>query len=173
MKLTRSKFIINSSFENAIDFDAFTTTINALIYSDGTVLYVPPAKFRTPCHPNLRSWPFDQQQCKLVIGSWTQDGFKVDFSIKDGATEIDVDIDSTDDSHWSMVKSSIVKETKYYKCCEEPYPSVNVYVTLQRSSSFYKFTVLVPLFGNLLTSTLVYCAVFFLFFFFKTYSIVF
>jgi len=71
----------------------------------------------------------------------------VDFSIKDNATEIDVDyLDQTDDSHWSMVKSAITVERKYYKCCTEPYPSVNVAVTLQRSSSFYKLTVLVPLF---------------------------
>lgn len=35
--------------------------------SDGTVVWVPPANFKSFCDSNLRNWPFDSQTCILPV----------------------------------------------------------------------------------------------------------
>ena len=50
----------------------------AVIESDGTVLWIPPALFRSSCSIDITQFPFDVQTCGLKFGSWTYDGFKLD-----------------------------------------------------------------------------------------------
>ena len=50
----------------------------AVIESDGTVLWIPPALFRSSCSIDITQFPFDVQTCRLKFGSWTYDGLKLD-----------------------------------------------------------------------------------------------
>jgi len=50
----------------------------AVVESDGTVLWIPPALFRSSCSIDITQFPFDIQTCRLKFGSWTYDGFKLD-----------------------------------------------------------------------------------------------
>ena len=51
----------------------------AVVSSDGTVFAVPRVQVETFCELDLSQFPYDQQQCKLTIGSWTYDGSKASF----------------------------------------------------------------------------------------------
>ena len=49
-----------------------------LIQSDGDVMWVPThALIKTYCSLDLAWFPFDQQECKLVFGSWSYDQSQV------------------------------------------------------------------------------------------------
>ena len=52
--------------------DAFSVgaTVNAVIYSDGTVNYIPPGMFKSICIIRIDDFPFDEQICKLKFGRY-------------------------------------------------------------------------------------------------------
>ena len=45
--------------------------VNAVVYSTGDVLFIPPINIKSSCPVDLRSFPYDEQTCKLKFGSWT------------------------------------------------------------------------------------------------------
>ena len=52
----------------------------AVITSEGGVMWMPPAIFRSTCPINITYFPFDIQICNMKFGSWTYDGFKLDIN---------------------------------------------------------------------------------------------
>ena len=56
-----------------------------VVYSDGTITQTPPGIFTSSCPIDIKWFPFDDQFCELMFGSWTYDGTKIDLQIKDGA----------------------------------------------------------------------------------------
>jgi len=59
----------------------------AVIDSEGTVLWIPPALFRSSCSIDITQFPFDVQTCQLKFGSWTYDGFKLDIDFYDNISQ--------------------------------------------------------------------------------------
>ena len=45
-------------------------TVNAVIYYDGTVTYLPPGMFKSTCLIRIDDFPFDQQICELKFGRY-------------------------------------------------------------------------------------------------------
>lgn len=50
--------------------DSFDTKsdVNAVLYSDGSVSYLPPSMFRSNCLIEIYQFPFDEQDCLLKFG---------------------------------------------------------------------------------------------------------
>lgn len=53
---------------------------NAIVKSDGKILWVVPAMIKSSCKIDVRYFPFDEQNCSLKFGSWTYDGFQLDLT---------------------------------------------------------------------------------------------
>jgi hypothetical protein len=51
---------------------------NAIISSDGSVLWMFPALIKTYCMLNVKYFPFDTQNCDIVFISWTHSGHELD-----------------------------------------------------------------------------------------------
>ena len=49
----------------------------AMVKYDGTVFWPPIVKLRSTCNIDITYFPFDDQKCKLKMGSWAYDGFQV------------------------------------------------------------------------------------------------
>ncbi len=62
---------------SADDFTAVYMRSLALVKSDGKVFWPPPTKFRSTCQVDVAYFPFDDQECRLKLGSWLHDGFSV------------------------------------------------------------------------------------------------
>jgi len=60
--------------------DSFRDTMNtnAIVTSDGQVLWMFPAVIKTYCTLDVTHFPFDEQKCDLVFISWTYNGHKLD-----------------------------------------------------------------------------------------------
>lgn len=61
---------------------------NALVYSDGSVLHVPPSTFESICELDLRYWPYDTQSCSFKFGSWSHGGDRIALELYDNVTEV-------------------------------------------------------------------------------------
>jgi len=62
----------------------------AVVDSDGTVLWIPPALFRSSCSIDITQFPFDVQTCQLKFGSWTYDGFNLDIDFYNNVSQASV-----------------------------------------------------------------------------------
>lgn len=71
-------------FNNANGVYEVNFKSNAVIYPDGGVLWVPPALFVSSCSIDVLYFPFDEQRCEMVFGSWTYNSDQVKFYWYDG-----------------------------------------------------------------------------------------
>ncbi|XP_030767239.1 acetylcholine receptor subunit alpha-type acr-16-like isoform X2 [Sitophilus oryzae] len=118
---------------------------HCIVYSNGNVLWVPPAQFAVLCNLNLKYWPFDWQHCTLKFGSWTYSGDQIDLEIFNNSSGGGVELDMLiENSEWKIRSASIVKNVTYYACCKEPYPDVSVDIILDRISPSYKAVIVTP-----------------------------
>lgn len=101
-----------------------------LVYSTGQVLWVPPLTAQVTCDLNATWFPFDVQRCLIKFGSWTYDGTKIDLQIYESTG--DDDMPAMASTEWRLIKTDIVRSVKKYACCAEPYPSIDVWLTLKR-----------------------------------------
>ena len=71
----------------------------AVVSSDGTVFWMPPAIFKSTCPIDIVYFPFDVQECNLKLGSWTYDGFKLDVFFFDGIEEVSTYSDNNNNNN--------------------------------------------------------------------------
>lgn len=115
----------------------------AVVSSDGTVLWIPMAIFKSTCEINIANFPFDTQTCILKFGSWTYNGFKLDIDFYDNLEHIDTS-DYIKSNEWKLVDSPAKKNVKYYPCCIEPYPDLTFTLHLRRIAAFYNYILILP-----------------------------
>ncbi len=115
----------------------------AVVSSDGNVLWIPQAIFKSSCVIDITHFPFDEQTCFLKFGSWTYDGFKLDISFFDDLDEVDLN-DYIESNEWKILDNPAKKNVKYYPCCQEPYPDLTFTVKLRRKVAFYNYILILP-----------------------------
>jgi len=50
---------------------------NVLIYNTGYVMWIPCTIYKSSCSIDVEYFPFDEQTCTLIFGSWTYHGEEV------------------------------------------------------------------------------------------------
>ena len=60
-------------------FQDFLNT-NVIVRSDGRILWMFPAVMKTYCSLDVKHFPFDSQQCKIIFISWTFNGYKLNLN---------------------------------------------------------------------------------------------
>ena len=58
-----------------------TFPTNVVVTDTGSCTYIPPGIFKSTCQIDITWFPFDDQNCDMKFGSWTYDGFKVNFNV--------------------------------------------------------------------------------------------
>ena len=76
-------------YNSADDAFAVGATVNAVIYFDGSVTYLPPGMFKSTCIIKIDDFPFDEQMCELKFGSWTYDEATISLQNKSSAGQVD------------------------------------------------------------------------------------
>ena len=56
-----------------------TLMTKATVYYTGDIVWNPPALYRSTCEIDVEYFPFDEQSCLMKFGSWTYDGFEVNY----------------------------------------------------------------------------------------------
>ena len=96
----------------------------AVVSNDGSVLWIPPAIFRSTCSIDITHFPFDVQTCHLKFGSWTYDGYKLDINFYADDASVDIS-DYIESNEWALIGYPAKKNVKYYTCCSEPFPGMS------------------------------------------------
>jgi hypothetical protein len=101
----------------------------AVIDSDGTVWYIPPATIVVDCMSDSNS----TYTCPMKFGSWVYDGYKLDLYFYNENEE--VDMNDYVERDWRVVSNFAQKNIKFYPCCEEAYPDLSYIVGFQRNTN--------------------------------------
>ncbi|CAG2247642.1 CHRNA1 [Mytilus edulis] len=101
----------------------------------GLVWWQPFEVFESKCSIDITHFPFDQQTCDLVFVVWSY--FIMDVNVTKGADGIETE-DMEESAQWSIVSTS-AREDK-----EGTESKVTFTLTLQRSSGYYIFNIIIP-----------------------------
>uniref|UniRef100_T1JBH7 Neurotransmitter-gated ion-channel ligand-binding domain-containing protein n=1 Tax=Strigamia maritima TaxID=126957 RepID=T1JBH7_STRMM len=146
--------IIPYNSVNSSGTDFYTNTLLKVHYS-GRVMWISPVTTHTTCDVDLTYFPFDQQKCSIVYGSWTYHGWSllpvlkttnVFYANKSLLKDAEmVGLQSKEiNNEWKVIKANATIIQKYYKCCKEPYPTIFFNLTFNRGHTTYIYTVIIP-----------------------------
>jgi len=114
----------------------------AVVSYDGSVLWLPPAIYKSTCSIDITYFPFDIQRCYMKFGSWTYDGFQLDIGFTNNAS---IDTDSYIQSNeWNLVGYPARRNLIYYQGLVAPYPDLTFWIYLQRVPMFHKYILVLP-----------------------------
>ncbi|XP_055356235.1 acetylcholine receptor subunit beta-type lev-1-like isoform X2 [Paramacrobiotus metropolitanus] len=118
---------------------------NALIYSAGTVFWVPPFIYKSGCDTNPLYFPFDQQECYLVFRSVTYNARDVDIQLKAPNMELK-DYCEQPSGTWDLAEVPLGRlyRMEWYREGKEPVVFVQLDLKVARKSQFYVITFLLP-----------------------------
>jgi len=61
---------------------------NVVIQNTGKVLWIPIAIYKSSCIINVQYFPFDEQKCEMVFGSWTFNADQVTLGWYEGEPKV-------------------------------------------------------------------------------------
>lgn len=126
---------------SASDYNEKYMEALAMVDNTGHVFWPPIVKLRSSCMMDITYFPFDDQICKLKIGSWAYDGFQVNVS----ARETPIDFSNfVVNGEWDLIDAKAINNVVYYPCCPEPFPDVTFYIHIRRRTTYYIYNVIIP-----------------------------
>ncbi|XP_019637921.1 PREDICTED: neuronal acetylcholine receptor subunit alpha-10-like [Branchiostoma belcheri] len=117
------------------------TNTDVSVTSDGDVTWLQPITARTSCKVHTGLFPFDNQVCDLLLGSWSYDGTEIDLYNTSESGDISSFVVN---GEWDLLTVKAQRELNYYSCCPEPWPNLRYLVALQRRADYYLFTFVLP-----------------------------
>jgi len=94
--------------------------VNAIIFSNGTVLWIPMVVYKTYCDPTSKD---ESTTCKLSIGSWTYDANTLMLKVDGEGFDTFMYIDNCP---YTISEPKATVFTTTYPCCPEPYSSMKI-----------------------------------------------
>lgn len=108
---------------NAAEPEPARAEVRVVVTSDGGVLYIPRVQHRVSCQAVQADAPGAMWSCDMKFGSWVFDGFRMDLDFYNDEAGINID-DFIENPAYAILEHDARKDTKYYPCCAEPYPSL-------------------------------------------------
>ncbi|GAB6026223.1 hypothetical protein CHUAL_012430 [Chamberlinius hualienensis] len=125
---------------------------------DGSVQWIPQITLTTTCQLNHQMFPFDDQHCNILLGSWAHDTSTLELQLSEEHNTSQVSLIEfyTENPLWELY--SVVARPKHLlteECCSEPYNAIEYKLHLKRKSSLQKVIVVFPcLITTLLTAAI-------------------
>ena len=106
-----------------------------ILSSKGSLVWVPAVVYTSYCHLNLQLWPYDTQECKLKIGTWSMTMIDTDYM------DFNDSLDYTDllkSTEWDIIDARTEFNNKDF------YNYVEYTIKLQRASTMYTAVIFTP-----------------------------
>lgn len=118
---------------------------NMVIHSDGTVLWIPQAIFKSVCKIDIMYFPFDIQTCRMKFSTWSYDGGQIDLQDLYGAKTGFELTDYVKSNEWDVLRSGVDRNVITYTCCPDaPYVDITFHIQIKRKPAFYNYILILP-----------------------------
>ncbi|KAM5311652.1 neuronal acetylcholine receptor subunit beta-3 [Glossophaga mutica] len=138
-------------FENADGRFEGSLMTKVIVKSNGTVVWTPPASYKSSCTMDVTFFPFDRQNCSMKFGSWTYDGTMVDLVL------INENVDRKDffdNGEWEILNAKGTKGNRREGLYT--YPFITYSFVLRRLPLFYTLFLIIPCLGLSFLTVLVF-----------------
>ncbi|KAG8512432.1 Neuronal acetylcholine receptor subunit beta-3, partial [Galemys pyrenaicus] len=138
-------------FENADGHFEGSLMTKVIVKSNGTVVWTPPASYKSSCTMDVTFFPFDRQNCSMKFGSWTYDGAMVDLIL------INENVDRKDffdNGEWEILNAKGMKGNRRDGLYS--YPFITYSFVLRRLPLFYTLFLIIPCLGLSFLTVLVF-----------------
>ncbi|KAI6175554.1 Neur-chan-LBD domain-containing protein [Aphelenchoides bicaudatus] len=112
----------------------------AEVRSNGRVRMFVPITSRALCPINVKRFPFDQQECSFLIGSWSYQSKVVKLLVEDKDVFLG---DFYDSQEWLLIDATLSNGTLEY-LHNESFSVVSMNLLLRRQSFYYVFNLVFP-----------------------------
>ncbi|XP_031416248.1 neuronal acetylcholine receptor subunit beta-3a isoform X2 [Clupea harengus] len=123
----------------------------AIVRANGTIMWTPPASYKSSCTMDVTFFPFDRQNCSMKFGSWTYDGNMVDLVLVDHYVDRK---DFFDNGEWQILNATGMKGSRRDGLYS--YPFVTYSFILKRLPLFYTLFLIIPCLGLSFLTVLVF-----------------
>ncbi|XP_053473827.1 acetylcholine receptor subunit epsilon isoform X3 [Ictalurus furcatus] len=145
----RPDIVLENNIDGKFDVAYYA---NVLIYSDGSMYWLPPAIYRSTCSIEITYFPFDWQNCTLVFRSQTYSANEINMILAvDGETNkpiewVDIDPEAfTENGEWAIKHRPARKLTNpRYSPDDLEYQEVYFNLIIQRKPLFYIINIILP-----------------------------
>ncbi|MPC92026.1 Neuronal acetylcholine receptor subunit alpha-3 [Portunus trituberculatus] len=120
---------------------------DVIIDSDGTVVWVPPATFRSECPLDVTYWPYDSQACALYLGSWTRHGYHIDIQLYKNRSHVIPGWFMKYTHSWQFLGGQLNIIAREYPNVNLRYVMLQMIVNFSRVSPIFTYTVVFPAIG--------------------------
>ncbi|KAL2762002.1 neuronal acetylcholine receptor subunit beta-3 isoform 2 [Daubentonia madagascariensis] len=138
-------------FENADGRFEGSLMTKVIVKSNGTIIWTPPASYKSSCTMDVTFFPFDRQNCSMKFGSWTYDGTMVDLIL------INENVDRKDffdNGEWEILNAKGMKGNRRDGLYS--YPFITYSFVLRRLPLFYTLFLIIPCLGLSFLTVLVF-----------------
>lgn len=117
---------------------------NVLIYHDSQVEWIPPAIFQSTCRIDVTYFPFDQQRCEMIFGSWTYTGNAVTLKFYKNRDYVELS-DYWKSGTWDIVEvPGCLQSFNGSKWGVPTESQITFYITIRRKTLFYTVNLILP-----------------------------
>lgn len=128
----------------------------ATVMFNGTVLWEPPAVYKSSCEIDVQFFPYDKQNCSWRIGAWTYDRHFVDLEYLEHPETTDTrntnynkEAINLDEYHrnveWEIIEVPAIRQHKAYPCCPSvQFTDITFFIVLRRKTLFYTVNFVIP-----------------------------
>ncbi|KAI6236423.1 hypothetical protein M3Y95_00156000 [Aphelenchoides besseyi] len=105
------------------------------------VMFMYPALYRTSCRIHIRWFPYDLQNCTVVISSWTSDRGSIDYVPEFDSVNLDNFIPNEE---WVVVSFNIRRKEEKFVCCPNPWILLEASLVVRRKPLYYIVNLIIP-----------------------------
>ena len=92
---------------------------------------------------NIHYYPFDKQECPIVIESWVHNTNTLDVRIRNEDSGVDIESYSKS-TEWELKGITAQRHETYYNCCGTSFANVVFKINIQRSSQYFMTNIILP-----------------------------
>ncbi|CAD6198115.1 unnamed protein product [Caenorhabditis auriculariae] len=138
-------YIYNSVVMNREETERYINVVVTTNYWKGgkgaEVKFMYPALYRTSCLLDIRYFPYDQQECKLTISSWTSSKSDINYEAEYPSVNLDNFIPNEE---WVVVSFNVKRIEEKFVCCPEPWVLLEAALVVRRKPLYYIVNLVIP-----------------------------
>uniref|UniRef100_A0A0N5AD95 Neur_chan_LBD domain-containing protein n=1 Tax=Syphacia muris TaxID=451379 RepID=A0A0N5AD95_9BILA len=131
--------VVMSHDENERYMNIKLTTLHDNGKAGAQISFLYPAIYSVSCRLNVLYFPYDLQNCTLVIGSWTHDSLSLDYTA-DPRVNMQPFIDN---GEWDVEDFTTTRHVKY-QCCDIPWIILRAHLVIRRKPLYYLINLVIP-----------------------------
>ncbi|XP_012560875.2 neuronal acetylcholine receptor subunit alpha-3 isoform X1 [Hydra vulgaris] len=113
----------------------------ATINNDGSIIWLLPIILRSSCKIDTKYFPFDEQKCLLIFGSWSNDYRGIDIYPKNSRGDLSK---LNENGQFIISGFDVTRRLENFTCCFYPFVTLTYEIIIQRRAKFYLFKIILP-----------------------------